>query len=152
MPFYTIGYEGVKLDAFLSCLKQNDIRILADVRERPFSLKAGFSQKALRNFVSSEGIRYKHFPKLGCPPDIRKNYQADGNWGSYRAAFNQYLAANLNALQELVDFARGASCALMCFEANPKLCHRFLIAQQIEKQCHEPFRNLHPKNLTRPFH
>ena len=119
MPYYTIGYEGVKLDGFILCLEQHGIQVLADVREKPYSRKPGFSQRALRDAVSSHGIRYQHFQRLGCPPDIRSAYQEDGDWGRYRMAFNQYLTSNLDAVKELVLFTRNFPCALMCFEADP---------------------------------
>lgn len=149
MPYYTIGYEGAKLDGFILCLKQHGIQVLADVREKPYSRKPGFSQRALRDAVSSHGIRYQYFQKLGCPPDIRNAYQEDGDWGRYRAAFNRYLTSNLDAVKELVLFTRAFPCALMCFEADPNRCHRLLIAQQIEKIYHEPIRNLYPADVTR---
>jgi len=91
MPYYTIGYEGVKLEGFILCLEQHGIQVLADVREKPYSRKPGFSQRALRDAVSSHGIRYQHFQRLGCPLDIRSAYQEDGDWGRYRMAFNRYL-------------------------------------------------------------
>ena len=54
MPYYTIGYEGVKLEGFILCLEQHGIQVLADVREKPYSRKPGFSQRALRDAVSSQ--------------------------------------------------------------------------------------------------
>ena len=142
--YYTIGYEGVGIDTFIACLKQNNIQILADVRERPLSRKPGFSQRALRDAVSSQGIRYQHFQKLGCPPNIRDAYNTDKNWGNYRTAFNRYLALNPDAVAELVQFVKKCQCALMCFEADQNFCHRSLIARQLEEQYGIRVVNLHP--------
>ena len=77
--FYTIGYQGVSIDQFVRYLKNNNIGILADVRQRPYSRKAGFSKQALSNKLSNIGIVYKHFEALGCPVQIRDQYKVDGN-------------------------------------------------------------------------
>ena len=76
MTFYTIGYEGLSIDKFFSCLHINNIKILADVRESPVSRKPGFSLKKLQEKSASVGISYVHFQELGCPPEIRDRYKS----------------------------------------------------------------------------
>ncbi len=61
---YTIGYQGVNIDEFVKCLKNNGIEILADVRQRPYSRKAGFSKQALSSRLSEVGIAYASISKL----------------------------------------------------------------------------------------
>jgi uncharacterized protein (DUF488 family) len=147
VEIFTIGYEGVTLDMFLSCLAINKIEFLADVRENPFSRKPGFSKKALTEAVSRRYIKYWHFPRLGCPLDIRNVYAKSRDWNQYCDSYNEHLHANPDAVNELVALLKKFRCALMCFEANPYLCHRFLIAQQIEKQHSASIKNLSPMSF-----
>ena len=40
---YTIGYEGISLEAYLNRLIKNGVQVLVDVRKNPLSMKFGFS-------------------------------------------------------------------------------------------------------------
>ncbi len=144
MTIYTIGYEGSGLEAFLACLKENNIELLADVRERPISRKPGFSKTKLAEKVGELGLRYEHFPRLGCPAAIRNAYRADNDWEKYCDDFGRYLKANLDAVDELARFLNTSRCALMCFEADPHRCHRLLVAKEIEMRYHTAIINLQP--------
>lgn len=42
--FYTIGYEGSRVEDFLRVLKQAGIETLIDVRDLPLSRKRGFKE------------------------------------------------------------------------------------------------------------
>ncbi len=46
---FTIGYEGLSIDAYLHKLIVNNIKILVDVRHNPQSMKFGFSKLLSRN-------------------------------------------------------------------------------------------------------
>lgn len=128
---YTIGYQGVSVDEFIQCLKKNNIQVLADVRQRPFSRKAGFSQQALRNILSNVDIAYKYFEALGCPEQIRDNYKMDGDWSAYCKRYNEFLKSESFALESLATYIKSFPCAIFCFEADAKCCHRSLIARSI---------------------
>ena len=39
---YTIGYEGRELDEFVARLREQQIEVLIDIREKPASRKSGF--------------------------------------------------------------------------------------------------------------
>ena len=43
---YTIGYEGISLEAYLNKLIKHDIKVLVDVRNNPISQKFGFSKNS----------------------------------------------------------------------------------------------------------
>ncbi|MDR1378348.1 MAG: DUF488 domain-containing protein [Synergistaceae bacterium] len=146
MKVYTIGYEGTSLEIFLSCLRENKINFLADVREKPLSRKPGFSKNLLSERLCALGIQYKHFQKLGCPADIRKEYCQNGNWQQYCFRFKEHLEGNLETLETLVRYSEKFTSAFMCFEADPNKCHRLLIAQRIDVQYKTVIQNLHPVN------
>ena len=47
MTVFTIGYEGLDIDTFMSLLGQHGIETIVDIRELLLSRKRGFSKRAL---------------------------------------------------------------------------------------------------------
>jgi uncharacterized protein (DUF488 family) len=131
---YTIGYEGLSLEEYLSRLLKNDVKILIDVRNNPLSMKYGFSKTLLKKFVESIGIQYIHYPDVGIQSDQRQelNNQAD-----YDILFMKYkknnLANTINTQVEILDLLKkNKRIALTCFEANICQCHRKHLAEAIK--------------------
>jgi uncharacterized protein (DUF488 family) len=133
MTIYTIGYEGINVDGFVSCLQRYNIETVVDVRELPLSRKRGFSKTALADTLSLWGFEYVHLHRLGCPKPIRDRYRVDGNWKLYRAAFLKYLDTSGEALRELATIARSSNCVLLCFEADHNYCHRSMVAEAVKR-------------------
>lgn len=131
MIIYTIGYEGLNIDSFMSLLRENGVETVVDIRELPLSRKPGFSKKVLASTLSASGFEYTHISDLGCPKPIRNQYRADGNWRRYKVGFIKHLATQGEAVKELVDLAQSSTCALLCFEADFNLCHRSLVADEV---------------------
>lgn len=130
---HTIGYEGLDTPDFLSLLNQHDIETLVDIRELPLSRKSGFSKKALAASVKRRRIGYIHLPHLGCPKPIRNRYREDANWTRYQRDFLKYLATQDEAIAALATMAGNSCCALLCFEADHKLCHRSMVADAVQQ-------------------
>ncbi len=126
---FTVGYEGLTLEAFIQRLQGNSIQTLVDVRELPLSRKRGFSKRALAQALEPYGITYLHMPALGCPKPIRDRHRADGNWNRYTHAFMKHLAEQQPAVQELADISHTSTAALMCYEADFNRCHRTYVAR-----------------------
>lgn len=126
---YTVGYEGLSIEAFIARLKANGVRTLVDVRELPLSRKKGFSKQALARTLAEHDIAYAHMPTLGCPRPIRDAYKTDGSWARYTLSFTRYLATQQAAVQELAHIAQATPAALMCFEADFNRCHRSFVAR-----------------------
>lgn len=127
----TIGYEGASIDRFFEELHTGGVQCLVDVRQMPLSRKPGFSKKALAAHAERHGLRYMHMVDLGCPKEIRRDYQVDGNWTRYTERFLKYLETQDTALEELLSYARRSRCALLCFEADPNTCHRKYVAEAL---------------------
>ena len=89
---FTIGYEGLSIDAFLNLLILNNIAALVDVRKNPISMKYGFSKKKFSSYVQHAGLSYFHLPSLGIPSDLRKNLTSAS---AYQHLFEYYSAAIL---------------------------------------------------------
>ena len=130
---YTIGYEGTDIDKFVATLKAVEIRVLADVRAIALSRKKGFSKTALRERLAVEGIQYIHFVDLGDPKSGREAARA-GKYDVFRKIYGKHLASELaqSALSELKLVTRFNSTCLLCFERDPNVCHRSIVAQQLK--------------------
>jgi uncharacterized protein (DUF488 family) len=133
MTIYTIGYEGIDIDRFLSSLQAHDIETVVDIRELPLSRKPGFSKKILSDTLNLSGLDYVHIPALGCPKPIRNRYRADGNWKRYQEGFLNYLETQGEAIADLAAMATISNCALLCFEADYNHCHRSMVADAVRQ-------------------
>jgi uncharacterized protein (DUF488 family) len=128
MKLFTIGYEGKALDDVLGRLKANEIELVVDVRALPLSRKKGFSKNAFAKALNEIGIGYAHRVALGTPKPMRTRYKRDHDFAALRVAFEEYLGHQTHSLMELVELVRGKRACLLCFEADPALCHRSLVA------------------------
>jgi uncharacterized protein (DUF488 family) len=133
MTIYTIGYEGIGIDRFLSSLQAHDIETVVDIRELPLSRKPGFSKKILSDTLNLSGLDYVHIPALGCPKPIRNRYRADGNWKRYQEDFLKYLETQGETIADLASMAAISNCALLCFEADYNYCHRSMVADAVRQ-------------------
>ena len=60
---WTIGHSTRKIDIFISILRENGIKLVADVRLLPGSKRyPQFNKEALAQSLGEHGIRYEHFP------------------------------------------------------------------------------------------
>ena len=135
MTVFTIGYEGLDIDAFMSLLAEYDIDTIVDVRELPLSRKPGFSKKSLANLMNISGREYVHMVDLGCPKSVRDRYREDGNWKLYTEGFLKHLKTQDDAIAELSALAASATCALLCYEADSNFCHRSMVASAVKDYC-----------------
>lgn len=129
-PLATIGYEGKSVEAFFNTLIKKGITTLCDVRKNPISRKYGFSKSTLEKACAGSGISYCHYPELGIPShersDLRCQADYDELFARYRNTILPAGAATIDALAQRV--ANGECVALMCFEKNPRQCHRTEVA------------------------
>jgi len=135
MTVFTIGYEGLNIDAFMSLLAEHGVDTVVDIRELPLSRKPGFSKKALSSVLNLSGLEYVHMVDLGCPRPVRDRYREDGNWKRYTDGFLKHLKTQEAAIAELSELAGSSSCALLCYEADFNLCHRSMVANAVRDRC-----------------
>ena len=125
---FSIGYEGKSIENFVNILLQNDIRLLCDVRRNPISRKFGFSQSKLQRIVETSGIEYKHFPELGIAAEERKYLRTQENYNDLFAGYRDALPSQASVLNNLYElFESHKRIALMCYELDPRHCHRTVI-------------------------
>ena len=130
---FTIGYEGISLEAYIVKLILKDVKVLCDVRKNAYSRKFGFSKTILERACKGVGIQYVHIPELGIESEKRQelNTQAD-----YNKLFDEYesssLQENWNYLNIIVNLLHQENrVALTCFEKNPLMCHRSRVAKAV---------------------
>lgn len=129
---YTIGYEGTDIYRFVETLKCVGIMILADVRAVALSRKKGFSKSKLRARLEEEGITYTHYVELGDPKPGRDAARA-GNYNRFRRIYSRHLAGAdpQAAIDGIAKIAQNTPTCLLCFERDPKVCHRSMIADEL---------------------
>lgn len=130
---YTIGYEGLDINAFINRLRDAGVQTIVDVRELPLSRKKGFSKTAFREALAQSGIAYFHVPALGCPKDIRDRYKLDRDWATYTKSFLAYVGTQDVTVRELVKLSQSTKACLVCFEADFSECHRTYVARAARK-------------------
>lgn len=137
---YTIGYESTNIEAFVATLSAVGVERLADVRALALSRKKGFSKKALADRLERAGIEYLHFVELGDPKPGRDAARA-GNYQRFREIYESHIMGEdaQMALKRLVLVAGEQPTCLLCFERNPKLCHRSIVTSAMTRVGFEVF-------------
>ena len=136
MQIWTIGHSTRTIDDFISLLKQNEIRLLVDVRAWPGSKRyPQFNKDALAEALNAYGIRYEHFPKLGgkrkSKPDSRNTAWRNASFRGYADYMEtEQFQKGIERLLEVA--AKAGSTAIMCAEAVWWRCHRSLIADYLK--------------------
>lgn len=130
---FTIGYEGLSLEAYINRLIINDVHILCDVRKNAYSQKYGFSKSQLETACKGVGIKYVHVPQLGIESDKRRDLRSQRD---YDLLFDEYEKTTLKNNTEALDYVRNLirtekRVALTCFEKDPNQCHRSRVAKAL---------------------
>jgi len=127
---YTIGYERATPAELVETLLGAGVDIVVDVREAPVSRRPGFSRRALAATLAEAGIGYQHEGGLGAPKPLRDRVRRDGDLEGFFEAYRAHLAARRVLLGQLARGIRGCA-ALLCLEADPRQCHRLLVAEAL---------------------
>ena len=131
MKIFTIGYEGTTMDAFLSTLKAAGVGQVIDVRALPLSRRPGFSKNTLAVTLADNGIGYVHLKALGTPKPGR-DAAKKGDWRTMERVYAGQLEMPEAQAQaaRLRDLAAEKPSALLCFEHDPKHCHRTMLLRE----------------------
>lgn len=128
----TIGYEGAELDDFVETLRAAGIETLLDIRALPMSRRKGFSKTALASAVEAVGISYLHMKGLGDPKEGREAARA-GKYEKFLRIFMAHMKTSEARadLRRAIEFAKEGGACLMCYERDPRACHRKLVAEEV---------------------
>lgn len=131
---FTIGYEGLSLEEYLTRLLKNDVKVLVDVRSNPLSMKYGFSKNQLKRYCTSLDIGYVHMPELGIQSRQRRELHTQSDYDRLFAAYRKKILPQTTDLQiNILNLLKTHKrIALTCFEANVCQCHRKHLAEAIQ--------------------
>ena len=139
---FTIGYENATPTTLVAALQRAGVVTVADVRALANSRRPGFAKRALTAALAEAGIGYWHIPALGTPAAGRQAVR-EGRPEAMKPIFARHLAgieaqAALGALRER---ALRETVCLLCLEADPRHCHRGLVAEAMDAST---VKHLHP--------
>ncbi len=129
--FFTIGYEGKDIDRFLDILIHNEIQIVIDVRNNPFSMNFAFIKNKLESYLKKVNIEYIHFPELGIPGKLRKNLDTAEDYESLFKLYNTDIFNEPN-FKKILDTAKNKRAVLLCMEQDVQNCHRSVLSSKLE--------------------
>ncbi len=129
---YTAGYQERSLDKFLDILLRAGVTMLIDVRSNPLSRKYGFSRAALHHLSAKVGIEYRHYPDLGIDGALRRDVSSIAQ---HQELLDYYERAILprrqSSIARVAKLIEARPCALVCYEADPRDCHRGRLAGRL---------------------
>ena len=142
----TIGVYGFTAETFLERLREADVGLLLDVRQRRGVRGPEYAwanSARLQAALAEADIEYRHHKELAPTTELRQlQYREDDRQGVGKRSRTQlapeyrkrYLAeildrADLDAVT--IGLPSGRAAALMCVERDPEACHRSLIAERL---------------------
>lgn len=155
----TIGVYGFDCEPFLQRLRDADVRLLLDVRQRR-GLRgpeyAWANSLRLQAALAHARIAYEHHPELAPTTELRQlQYAEDDRQGvgkrSRRELAAEYIRRYTTEILDRADLTpivtalpSSGAAALLCVERDPEACHRSLIAQQLTEQHRLTVEHLRP--------
>jgi len=141
---YTIGYEGIKAEAYMNKLVSKDVKLLVDVRKNSMSMKYGFNKSQLKSMCNKLGIDFIHISELGIESDKRKNLDSKAD---YKKLFDEYeketLPNRTEQLEQLYQlFKKYNRLAITCFEKEHTSCHRHKVSDYLAQKYGVPIEHL----------
>lgn len=133
--FLTIGHSNRTIAQFLQLLQAHGVSLLVDVRTIPRSRhNPQFNADSLPGSLKSAGIRYVHVPGLGGLRHASRNSLNTGWHNTSFRGFADYMQTPDfgRALRQLQLLGAKERVAVMCAEAVPWRCHRWLISDALK--------------------
>jgi uncharacterized protein (DUF488 family) len=130
----TIGHSTRTLEDFLALLAREGIRAVFDVRAFPMSRRhPHFNGDELAAALRASSIAYTHVPSLGGRRKLRAgSHNTAWRNESFRAYADHMGTPEFRrGLDTVIASARSMPTTIMCAEAVPWRCHRWLIADAL---------------------
>jgi uncharacterized protein (DUF488 family) len=155
----TIGVYDWTLETFLAALRQADVKLLLDLRQRRGvrgSQYAWANSKRLQAALAQAGVAYEHLPELAPTTELRHlQYAEDAREGvgkrsrerlaaDYVTRFTSERLDQVDLPPIVESMPEDAATALLCVERDPEACHRSLVAERVSAQFGLPLRHLLP--------
>jgi uncharacterized protein (DUF488 family) len=145
MKLFTIGYQNSDIDDFADFLRKSKIKQVVDVRKNAASRKRGFSKNKLAEQLQLRKIAYLHIPSLGVPSEWRKLAKLEKitRTQMFKDYKSKILPTQKTELTLVLQIMGEKNTALLCFETDHSDCHRFFVAQRLQRLSKEPIEGVH---------
>jgi uncharacterized protein (DUF488 family) len=155
----TIGVYGFDGDSFLQRLREADVRLLLDVRQRRGVRGPEYAwanSLRLQSALAQAGIAYEHHPELAPTTELRQlQYAEDDRQGvgkrsrrelatEYTRRYTTEVLDNADLTPIVSALSSSGTAALLCVERDPEACHRSLIAERMIEQHTVTIEHLRP--------
>src|SRR5687767_8862890 len=145
----TIGVYGFDADRFLRALRDADVRVLIDVRQRRGVRGREYAwanAARLQAALEAAAIEYVHIKELAPTTELRQlQYAEDARAGVGKRSRAELAPAYLERYtREILDptgvepvidaLPADGTAALFCVERDPEACHRSLIAARVAEE------------------
>jgi uncharacterized protein (DUF488 family) len=155
----TIGVYGWSAETFLTALREADVGLLLDVRQRRGvrgSEYAWANSARLQAALAEAGIEYRHRRELAPTTELRRlQYREDERLGvgkrsrvelapEYRERYTREILDLVDLEPIVQELPREAASALFCVERDPEACHRSIVAERIAASYGVRVRHLRP--------
>lgn len=144
----TIGVYGFDAESFLRRLRDADVAVLLDVRQRRGVRGPDYAwanSRRLQAALAAAGIGYEHHRELAPTTELRQlQYAEDDRQGVGKRTRRELAPAYVDGYTtEILDHAdltpivsrlSGRVAALLCVERDPEACHRSLIARRLAEE------------------
>src|SRR4051794_12986483 len=155
----TIGVYGFDEESFLRRLRDADVRLLLDVRQRRGVRGPDYAwanSRRLQAALEEAGIAYEHHPELAPTTELRRlQYAEDDRMGvgkrsrtKLAPAYAERYTAEILDRADLGDVVSAlppdGAGALFCVERAPEACPRSLVADRLSAEHGIPVEHLRP--------
>ncbi len=142
----TIGVYEWDLETFLDALRDDEVRLLLDVRQRRGvrgPRYAWANSLRLQRALARAGIGYRHHPELAPTTELRQlQYAEDARQGvgkrsrvelapAYRRGYTQQILDRADLEPLVSELPERGTASLFCVEADPEACHRSIVAERL---------------------
>src|SRR4051812_34903610 len=145
----TIGVYGWTLERFLDALRDADVGLLVDVRQRRGVRGREYSwanAQRLQRALADAGVGYSHHKELAPTTELRQvQYREDERVGvgkrsraelapEYRERYLHEILDQVDLGSVVAEFPAEGMAALFCVERDPEACHRSLVAERLAEE------------------
>jgi len=142
----TIGVYGWTLERFLDGLRDADVGLLVDVRQRRGVRGREYAwanAQRLQRALADAGIAYSHHKELAPTTELRQiQYREDDRLGvgkrsrtelapEYRERYLHEILEQADLDAVIAELPAERASALFCVEHDPEACHRSLVAERL---------------------
>jgi uncharacterized protein (DUF488 family) len=142
----TIGVYEWDLETFLDALREAEVRVLLDLRQRRGvrgPQYAWANSLRLQRALSQAGIGYRHHRELAPTTELRQlQYAEDALQGvgkrsrsklapAYRTGYTRQILDRADLEELVTEIPERGTASLFCVEADPEACHRSIVAERL---------------------